>query len=103
MEDALGALPSGTADAARESIDRAVEAASHLPPEQGGELLATARDAFTSGLHVVGIVSAIFYAGLAVLAVRAFRHVRNAEDGGGTTAEARQAGAVPETARATDA
>ena len=44
-------------------------------------MLAAARDAFTSGVHVVGIVSALFYAGLAVLAVRAFRGVRNIDGG----------------------
>jgi DHA2 family multidrug resistance protein-like MFS transporter len=69
------------ADAARESIDRAVAAAGQLPAEQSGDLLAAARDAFTSGVHVVGIVSAVFYAGLAVLALRAFKHVRNSHGG----------------------
>ncbi|MBM7790324.1 hypothetical protein [Tenggerimyces flavus] len=32
---------------------------------------------FTSGLHVVGIVSAIFYVALVILAVWALRHVQN--------------------------
>jgi MFS transporter, DHA2 family, multidrug resistance protein len=77
VEGALGAVPPDVADAARESIDRAVAAAGRLPAEQSGDLLAAARDAFTSGVHVVGIVSAILYAGLAVLALRAFKHVRN--------------------------
>ncbi len=89
VEGALGAVPPDAADAARESIDRAVAVAAHLPAEQGGDLLAAARDAFTSGIHVVGIVSALLYAGLAVLAVRAFRHVRNAHGGdAGTTTPA---------------
>ncbi len=86
VEGALGAVPPDVADAARESIDRAVAAAGQLPVEQSGALLAAARDAFASGVHVVGIVSAIFYAGLAVLALRAFRHVRNS-DGGETDPE----------------
>ncbi|MEU4196954.1 MFS transporter [Kribbella sp. NPDC026611] len=81
MEGALGALPADAANAARESVDRAVEAAGQLPSGQGGGLLAAARDAFTSGVHVVGVVSAIFYAGMAVLAVRAFRQVRNTQGG----------------------
>ncbi|MDL4817169.1 MFS transporter [Actinomadura opuntiae] len=81
VEGALGDMPPDAADAARESIDRAVAAAGHLPAEQGGELLAAARDAFTSGVHVVGIVSAVFYAGLAVLALQAFKHVRNSHGG----------------------
>src|SRR5258708_4713414 len=81
VEGALGNVPPNVADATRESIDRAVAAAGQLPADQSGDLLAAARDAFTSGLHVVGIVSAVFYAGLAVLALRAFKHVRNAHGG----------------------
>lgn len=81
LEGALGNMPPDAADAARESIDRAVTAAGQLPAEQSGNLLAAAREAFTSGVHVVGIVSAVFYAGLAVLALRAFRHVRNSPGG----------------------
>ncbi len=76
-----GALPTQAADAAREGIDRAVAAAATLPAEQGADLLAAARDAFTAGLHVVGVVSAIFYAILAVLALRAFKQVRNSYGG----------------------
>jgi MFS transporter, DHA2 family, multidrug resistance protein len=75
VDGALGSLPPDVAVAARESVDRAVEAARQLPAGRGGDLLAAASDAFTSGLHVVGIVSAIFYAGLAVLAVWALRHL----------------------------
>lgn len=86
VEGALGTVPPEAADAARESIDRAVAAAGRLPAEQGGELLGAARDAFTSGMQVVGIVSAIVYAGLAVLALRAFRHVRSLHGGDGDTA-----------------
>jgi MFS transporter, DHA2 family, multidrug resistance protein len=77
VEGGLGATPPDAADAARESIDRAVAAAGQLPAEQSGDLLATARDAFTSGVHVAGVVSAVLYVGLALLAVRAFKHVRN--------------------------
>jgi DHA2 family multidrug resistance protein-like MFS transporter len=74
-------VPPATADAAQESIERAVAAAGQLPAGQGGDLVAAARDAFTSGLHVVGVVSAVGYAGLAVLALRAFRHVRTIDGG----------------------
>ena len=79
IDGALATVPPDAADAARESIDRAVGAAVHLTAQQGGDLLAAARDAFASGVHVVGIVSAILYAGLAVLALRAFKHVRNSD------------------------
>jgi DHA2 family multidrug resistance protein-like MFS transporter len=95
VEGSLAAVPPDAADAARESIDRAVAAAGQLPAEQSGALLAAARDAFTSGVHVVGVVSAVFYAGLAVLAVRAFKRVRNARgDGDGTTTNGTETGPV---------
>jgi DHA2 family multidrug resistance protein-like MFS transporter len=81
VESALGSVPPDAAAAARESVDRAVDVAGHLPAQQGSDLLAAARDAFTSGLHVVGIVSAILYGSLAVLALRAFSHVRNSSGG----------------------
>jgi len=100
VEGSLGGIPPDAADATRESIDRAVAAAGQLPAEQGGDLLAAARDAFTSGMQVVGVVSAIFYVGLAVLAVRAFKHVRT--DGDDDTAKKDQeTDPVPETASAT--
>lgn len=102
VEGALGAVPPDAADAARESIDRAVEAAGHLPAEQGDALLAAARDAFTSGLHVVGIISAILYAGLCVLAWRAFRHAKNAHgDVDDTTQKHEHTDTAPETASVT--
>jgi DHA2 family multidrug resistance protein-like MFS transporter len=104
VEGALGNVPPDAADAARESIDRAVAAAGQLPADQGGDLLAAARDAFTSGVHVVGIVSAIFYAGLAVLALRAFKHVQNAHGSDDdTTKKDKETDPVPEAAPATEA
>jgi DHA2 family multidrug resistance protein-like MFS transporter len=92
----LDGVPPGAADAAREGIERAIAAAGQLPPEQGDELVATAREAFTSGIQVVGVVSAVFYAGLAVLAVRAFRHVRNIDGGDDETTPTDDAAGVPE-------
>lgn len=103
LESSLAHVPSFAAAAARESVDRAVAAAGQLPAVQGNGLLAAARDAFTSGVHVVGIVSAIIYVGLAVLAVRAFKHVQSSHDGGdGDTTNTEQAAtAAPEAAPAT--
>jgi DHA2 family multidrug resistance protein-like MFS transporter len=46
---------------------------------------------------VVGIVSAVFYAGLAVLAIRAFKHVPKAT-GDDTTNADRETDRVPEAA-----
>ena len=102
MEDSLGGVPADTANAARESVDRAVQAAGQLPGQQGEDLLAAARDAFTSGLHWVGIVSAVLYFSLSILAVRAFRHLPTA-NGADTAAEDQEADPVPETALATEA
>jgi MFS transporter, DHA2 family, multidrug resistance protein len=87
VEGAVDTIPADTADAARESVDRAVAAAGQLPPEQGNDLLAAARDAFTSGVHVVGVISAVFYVGLAVLAIRAFRHIHKTPEGDGDTTD----------------
>jgi len=79
VEGALGDAPSDVADATRESIDRAIVAAQQLPAGLSDDLLAAAREAFTSGVHVVGVVSAVFYVGLAVLALWAFKHVRSVQ------------------------
>ncbi|MEU6019488.1 MFS transporter [Streptomyces sp. NPDC047515] len=50
-----------------DSLAGAVTAGRRLPPGQGAELLRTAREAFTVGLHVTGVVAAVIFAGLAVL------------------------------------
>ncbi|MFD8082414.1 MFS transporter [Kitasatospora sp. NPDC059722] len=53
----------GTSD----SLAGAVAAAGHLPAGRAGDLLHTAREAFTSALHVTGAVAAGIFAALAVL------------------------------------
>ncbi|MBG0820986.1 MFS transporter [Planomonospora sp. ID91781] len=53
----------GTSD----SLADAVAAGRHLPAGQGAELLHTAREAFTAGLHVTAVVAALVFTGLAVL------------------------------------
>ncbi|MFG2844559.1 MFS transporter [Kitasatospora sp. NPDC048296] len=50
-----------------DSLAGTVEAARHLPAEQGAELLRGARAAFTAGLHVNGLIAAALFAGPAVL------------------------------------
>jgi DHA2 family multidrug resistance protein-like MFS transporter len=80
VEGTLGSLPPDTADAARESVDRAVAAATNLPPDQADTLLTAAREAFTSGMHVVGIVCAIVFTALAILTIQAFKHVKTLRD-----------------------
>jgi DHA2 family multidrug resistance protein-like MFS transporter len=63
-----GGLPAGTADTARESIANATAAASGLPGAQGAELLALARDAFTTSLNIVAIAVAVLAVALSVVA-----------------------------------
>ena len=54
-------------DGTSDSLAGAVAASRHLPADQGAELLHTAREAFTAGLHVTGVIAAVIFAGLAVL------------------------------------
>ncbi|MET7302103.1 MFS transporter [Embleya sp. NPDC005575] len=54
-------------DDTSDSLAGAVEASGRLPAGQGADLLHTARAAFTTGLHVIGIVAAIVFAASAVL------------------------------------
>ncbi|GAA3655984.1 MFS transporter [Nonomuraea antimicrobica] len=56
-------------DGTSDSLAGALAAAGHLPADQGAELLHTARAAFTTGLHVTGVVAAVILAGTAVLAL----------------------------------
>ena len=82
VEGSLGGLPGDVADASRASIDRAVAAAGSLPRGQGDALLTSAREAFTTGVHAVGITSGVIFAGLAVLSAVTLKHVRNVQGGG---------------------
>ncbi|GIH60238.1 MFS transporter [Microbispora siamensis] len=56
-------------DGTSDSLAGAVTASRHLPAGQGAQLLHAAREAFTAGLHVTGVVAAVVFAGLAVLVV----------------------------------
>jgi DHA2 family multidrug resistance protein-like MFS transporter len=68
-------LPTAVAAAAAESIAGATAAAHALPDQLATALLAVARDAFTSGLHVVAAVSAVLLAGIALLIATTLRHL----------------------------
>lgn len=59
--------PADAADAARDNLGAAAAAAERLPDALGEPLLVAARAAFTSGLHVLSIVSAVLVAGTAAL------------------------------------
>ncbi|MFU8872673.1 MFS transporter [Micromonospora sp. SL4-19] len=58
-----GSRMDGTSD----SLADAVAASQHLSAGQGAELLHTAREAFTTSLHVTGVVATVIFAGLTVL------------------------------------
>ncbi|MDP9870294.1 MULTISPECIES: MFS transporter [Streptosporangium] len=92
-------IPAPAAQAARDTLAGAATAAQHLPGRLQAALLAPAREAFTSGLHAVAILSAVLLAGVAILAVTLLRHVRpsaqNHPDQPGDAPEA-AAGAVPQ-------
>ncbi len=57
----------GRMDGTSDSLADAVAAGRHLPAGQAAQLLHAAREAFTAGLHVTGVVAAVVFAGLAVL------------------------------------
>jgi DHA2 family multidrug resistance protein-like MFS transporter len=61
-------VPREQADAARDTLGGAVAASHQLPAPLDGELLDAARDAFTQGLHVAGVTSAVISGTMAVLA-----------------------------------
>ena len=69
----LGALAAtvyrGRTHGESSSLAGAVATARRLPSDQGTQLLHTAREAFTTSLHVTGAVSAAIFVGLAVLVV----------------------------------
>lgn len=81
-------LAPDAADAARESIDRAVAVAGRLSEGQADALLANAREAFTSGLHTVAVICAVLFVGLAALTLRTFSHVKSLQ-GDDSEAEAK--------------
>ncbi|HEV8263543.1 MAG TPA: MFS transporter [Gemmatimonadales bacterium] len=73
----LDGLPHDAADAARDTLGGAVAVAGQVPG-LGTALLDAARTAFTSGLHVTALASALVVIGMAILVVVSLRHVRPA-------------------------
>ncbi|GAA0252931.1 MFS transporter [Saccharothrix mutabilis subsp. mutabilis] len=73
------ALPGGLTDedasAARDSLDGAVAVAGRVSGDLGGQVLETARAAFTSGLNTGALIAAVIAAVGAVLAATLLRHV----------------------------
>ncbi|NUT36237.1 MAG: MFS transporter [Hamadaea sp.] len=67
--------PSATGPAA-DSLAGAVSAAQDLPAALAADLLGSARSAFTAGMHVAALLSAVVIAAVAVLVVALLRGVR---------------------------
>jgi len=87
---ALTSLPAHAASAARENIDGAIAASSTLPAAQSKSLLDAARIAFTSGIHVLGVINAVGFVILAVFGVVTLRHVKKLHGGAEAPANANQ-------------
>lgn len=66
-------VPGNLADTAQQSLTDAVQAAQSLGGTVGAELLDLARSAFTTGLNVVGVVGAVTFVAMAVMAVTLLR------------------------------
>lgn len=79
MDDGIPAsVPADQAETARDTLGGAVAASGELPDDLAGQVLETAREAFTQGFQVVALVSAIL-AALAAVGVAVFlRQVRAA-------------------------
>ncbi|MFE3451998.1 hypothetical protein ACFXJ8_24065 [Nonomuraea sp. NPDC059194] len=69
-------LPAAEAESARNSLEGALAAG----PSVGGQLLASAREAYTNGLNVVAVVCAAIGALLALTAMLALRRAQKAEE-----------------------
>ena len=68
-------VPAEAADAARDTLGAAVNAAHQLPDALGERLLATAREAFVVGMRVSAVISMVAAAAIALVAARALRGV----------------------------
>jgi DHA2 family multidrug resistance protein-like MFS transporter len=67
-------LPAGTPAEATESIASAANVAAGLDQRVAAEVLTTAREAFTSGLHTVATIGGIVVVAFAVVGMVALRH-----------------------------
>ncbi|MET8686005.1 MFS transporter [Streptomyces sp. NPDC004732] len=73
-------IPDTAPAEARETLAGAVATASHLPTRTGDALLATAREAFTTGMHAAAVTGAVLLLAAAGLAAVALRRVRVREE-----------------------
>lgn len=96
-------LPEGlsyeVAETARDTLGGAVAAADELPDRIGGPLLDAAREAFTQGLHLTAITSAVLVLGMAILVLVLLRGAQpggEAEDQPNTESDRVAPSAAPE-------
>lgn len=68
-------IPSGLPAQAADSLSGALNEAADMSGAAAESLIATAREAFTSGLNVAGIVAAVLVGGAGLLALTLLRHV----------------------------
>jgi DHA2 family multidrug resistance protein-like MFS transporter len=98
MSDGIPAgVPPEEADAARDTLGGAVAAGDELPAPVAAELLDTAREAFTQGMQVAAISSAVVAAATAVLAAVLLRRVRGGSPSHGDVEAARAPVSAPAT------
>lgn len=86
--DTPTATPDGATEAARDSLPGALETAATLPADTAVDLLTSARDAFTSALHLTGAIGAAVVTAIAVLATVTLRHIPPTHDPDQTPADA---------------
>ncbi|MET9549823.1 MFS transporter [Streptomyces sp. NPDC006627] len=67
------AIPGSAPDGARETLGGAVASAQHLPGRPADTLLATAREAFTTGMHAAALTGAVILLAAATVAAGALR------------------------------
>jgi len=79
MAGSVDGIPPEAAEAARDTLGGAVAVAEQLPGP-GAALLDTARKAFTDGLQVTAMTSAVVVIGMAVMVMVLLRHVRPASE-----------------------
>jgi DHA2 family multidrug resistance protein-like MFS transporter len=84
MAEAIPAgVPASPAEVATDTLGGAVSVASRLPEDLGDALLDAARDAFTGGLRLTAVISAIVAVGVALLAATMLRGVRGRSEPAG--------------------
>lgn len=80
--DLPAGVPATEATLARDTLGGAVEAAAYLPVELGVALLGTARAAFTQGVHVIAVISAVLVAGSIALVLTRLPRTHAPDDDG---------------------